>query len=220
MKLRLCSVCLFSLGMMACGGAASQPKAADDAKPAPAETEAAPAKSDLAPAALTKEGGSSSPGAGTEAPSPEPAEKRAPRDILLQEEAAFLLDFRRSDVGKKAEERCAKQSGDDPAANAKCMTRALNGQEREGLSFEEDDAGTVWYTKFVVQGGKQRVRSRVKCDIGELESGAFKVTTHGASTVPKELSFSLPDDYTLEYDDPKKGKLVYELRLGLIGDTK
>jgi hypothetical protein len=97
------------------------------------------------------------------------------------------------------------------------MTAALNQLDREGMLFEKKGDESVWYVRFNIVKGKQIIRSRVKAEIGKATGSKFTVTTSGTDSVPKELEFEMPDQYTLIYEHPKHGRQVYELRFDLIG---
>src|SRR5436853_126807 len=48
--------------------------------------------------------------------------KRTLKDVLTTSGALFVFSFTASDVHQQAEEKCAKESKDDPKKKADCMT--------------------------------------------------------------------------------------------------
>ena len=160
----------------------------------------------------------------TEATS-DPAGGTSPIAVLLKEDAVFLLDFRKSDVGKKQEETCEQRAGDDPAKKANCMSAAMEKVKREGFLFDQDDEGQLWFVRLGIEGAKKVVYNKVKVELGEPSGSSVSVTTSGPDqagsrrgSVPREFTITVPDEYTATIDDPAKGKMVYELRLGLFED--
>jgi len=149
----------------------------------------------------------------------------SPVDVLLKEDAVFMLDFKKSDVGKKQEEACDQRAGDDPAKKANCMSAAMKKVNREGFLFEEDDEGQLWFVRVSVEGGKKVVYNQVKAELGEPSGKSVTVKTSGRDqaarrkgSVPGEFTINVPDEYTATIDDASKGKMVYELRLSLFED--
>jgi hypothetical protein len=138
----------------------------------------------------------------------------------------FMLDVEKSDMGIKAEETCKKKSGEDVAKQANCVSKALSKMVREGIAFEEDDDGKWWYIRFGVEKGVQVEYNRVQVEVGEPQGRNITLTTTGQDkakrrkgTVPKELVFEVPDEYTVVMQDPARGRLEFEPKLGLLGDN-
>lgn len=169
----------------------------------------------------------------SEAPTPEPEPEPEPEpvkeepkasalDTFVRAGTAYLLNFEKSDVGVAEKEKCAKKSKGDVAKEANCFSAVLNKTTREGFLFEQDEEEHWWYIRF---GLVKNVRTDYnKVPVEATDSGGKKVTlkTTGADKaarkkgkVPSELVYTVVDEYTIEYDDADKGKMIYEPKLGL-----
>lgn len=156
---------------------------------------------------------------------PEPAEEevQGPREILVREGTLFLLDFDKSDIGIKVNEDCEKKSGGDPAKKANCASKAMDKIPREGISFDEDDEGNWWYVRFGIEKGVQVIYNKVQVEVGEPSGRNITLTPTGKDqakrkkgTVPKELVFEVPDEYTVVLQDPTRGRMEFQPKLGLL----
>jgi hypothetical protein len=157
------------------------------------------------------------------APEPEEVKVEGPRDILVREGTLFMLDFDKSDLGIKVNEDCEKKSKDDPAKKANCVSKAMDKIPREGVSFDEDDEGNWWYIRFGVEKGVQVIYNKVQVEVGEPSGRNITLTPTGKDqakrkkgTVPKELVFEVPDEYTVVLQDPTRGRMEFQPKLGLL----
>jgi hypothetical protein len=201
----------------ACGGGTPEPEA-----PVAEET---PAKAD-APAADDSSADSES----AEPSEPEPAAPSGPnpKEVLLRDEAVFVVNYTESDMGKKQEEKCEKSAKGDPAKKNKCMSAALKRVTREGFQFEKDEDGeTIFYIRFAIVKEKRVVWNKVKAEIGEPKGKKVTITTSGADKaamrkgkVPAEFELTVEDEYTIVVEDEDKGRIVYETRLGLFAEAE
>lgn len=208
-----------ALWLAACGGGSSEPET-----PADVDTDAEP--SEEAPSAATDEPASAEE-ASSEAADPEPEEKKKgvdPEEVLIREGTTFMLNFRESDIGKKAEAACEKKSGDDVAKKANCLSKALNSMDREGIMFDED-GGQWWYIRIGIEKGAKVEYNRVQVAVGKPEGNTIKLVTSGQDKaarrkgkVPSELKFEVPDEYTVILHDPDRGRMVFEPKLGLFDE--
>jgi hypothetical protein len=199
---------------VACGGGGGEPETPAAETPAATEepaAEEAPAEPEAAP---------------------EPVEEEAPKptakDILLKEGTLFLVDFTKSDPGIKIEEKCAKKHAEDPAKKANCVSKDMEKLPREGITFDEDDEGKWWYIRFGIERNNvQVIYNKVEVQVGEPSGPKLTLTPTGKDqakrrkgTVPKELVFEVPDEYTIVLLDPDRGRLEFEPKLGLLEDGK
>jgi hypothetical protein len=197
------------------GAAAPESQAKAEAKAPPAE-QAAPAGAEQGSGSADK------PEAGTSA-----SPKTSPLEVLQHTGAMFIINFRNSDMGKQKEAACEKAAAGDPAKKARCMTAATNAVKREGILFEQDDDQNWWYVRFHIAKGKQIELNRVRCEFGTPHGSKITVKTSGPDKVaraqgkvPSELEFDVPDEFTITVHDPARGNIVYESKVGLIGDEK
>jgi hypothetical protein len=205
-------VCAFVL--VSCGGSTPEPSTADSANEPAAEAEAPKQAESAAP---------------VEAPAEEPAEPAYdganPRNVLLHEGTAFMLNHRASDMGVQAEEKCGKKAGDDVAKKANCLSAAINKMDREGMMFDEDEEGKWWFIRIGIVKGAKVEYNRVPIEMGEASGKSVTMKVVGADkasrrkgTVPSEMTFEVPDEYTVILQDPSRGKMVFEPKMGLFNE--
>ncbi|HEX2732353.1 MAG TPA: hypothetical protein VHM70_12135 [Polyangiaceae bacterium] len=204
----------------ACGGGTTQappetPASSDSAAPSTSSSATADAKPETKPEASPSE---------PEEPKYDPA---SPKNVLLHEGTVFLLNHRASDIGKKAEEGCEKKSGGDVAKKANCLSTAINKMDREGFMFDEDNDGKWWYIRIGIVKGAKVEYNKVLTEPGEPSGKNIVIKTTGPDTaarkkgtVPAELKFEVPDEYTIILDDPERGKMVFEPKMGLFNGNE
>lgn len=195
----------------ACGGTAPQ---AETVEPRPASTDEA----DAAAGATESNEEETSTTADDDGESEAAA---SPLDTLVREGTAFILNFEKSDIGIEEKTKCEKKSGGDVAKEANCYSAAMNKHPREGILFEKSGDGWI-YVRFGLVKNARVDFNRVSVDIGEPQGNQIVLTPSGPDkaarrkgTVPKQLEFTVVDEYTIELDDPNRGKLTYEPKLGL-----
>lgn len=190
------------------------------------QAEAAEAPADAADTDEAEERDSAGEGESKEAAAPV-SPKTSPVEVLQHKGAMFMLNYRNSDMGKQKEAACEKKTAGDPAKKAACMTAAVNAVKREGIAFEQADDETWWYVRFYVDKGKQIELNRVQCEFGTPSGSKITVKTNGPDkarraqgSVPSELVFDVPDEFSVTLHDPDRGAIVYDSKVGLLGDEK
>ncbi len=147
--------------------------------------------------------------------------------LLTQEGTSFLYDFSRSDPGMKAKERCEKSSGGDAVKNANCMNKATKAVRTQGFKFERDkeQPDQWWFVRFEIKGHKPIEHNRVKAEFADDSGKKITIKTTGPDkarapkgAVPASFEIELPDQYTLVIEEPGKGKMIYEPKLGLFDE--
>lgn len=205
MKRRLLVVfsCL-GLGLFGCGGgngAAPPPEtAASEEPPAPAPEE---------PKAETP---SEPP------PKDEPAApKKTAKEIVTAPSTIFMLSLTDSDTKNQIDEDCGKKSKDDEKKKADCVTKAQAEVANDGVKFEEDDKKVWWMYYFGKAKGKEVIYSKLQFKIAKEDAAQLTLTPEGKDTgkkpikkLPTELVIETPDEYTLVFNHPDRGKLVFK----------
>jgi hypothetical protein len=195
---------LATLALAACGAQSAEPEAP--------EGEAAQEQAAEAEAEAAKE---------TEEKAEPELPDKTPKQAITEEGTVFAFSFPDSDVGQKAEEDCVKKSKDDPEKKAKCMTKAREKFEGEGIRFKKDPEGKWWWITFGKHKGKPADLHRVEFEFGEetpkqitlkLKGGDKGVKRMG--NIPRELVIEVPDEYSIVIVDAQRGKLVYKTRVG------
>ena len=195
---------------LACGArGAAEPAQAPAAEAAPATEPSAPP-----PAAAA---------AAEPAPSAEATPSRLPSDILSVPDKAWVFSFEGSAAYQTAKADCDERFKDDPAARARCVTKARDTFVADAMEFTRDDAGhDVWVIYRTKSNRLERVYS---VQIEYVQQGADTVSIKkigGEKGKPilfsgvNEFQVKLGGEYSLELTDAKNGLLAYDARLGFI----
>lgn len=192
---------------LACGGrGAAEPAQAPAAEAAPA-AEPAPA-----PAAAAE------PEPGAEA-----TPSRLPSDILSVPDKAWVFSFEGSAAYQTAKADCDERFKEDPAARARCVTKARDTFIADAMEFTRDDAGhDVWVIYRTKSNRLERVYS-VQIEYGEQGADTVSIKKVGGEkgkpvlfSGVDEFQVKLGGEYSLELTDAKHGLLAYDARLGFI----
>jgi hypothetical protein len=225
MRLNLSLLLMLSLSIAACGDSnkpAEEPTESAEAQKESADAEpAAEEKADAADAEAKKE---------EEAPadssSSGPTIKRTAKDIVTAPDVVFMFSFNESDVKKEAEERCDKKAKDDPKKRAECMTKEKDKIEADGMQFKQEKDRWYWLTirrkgkvlvslhKLPIEFEQDSDHSIVLKPVGKDEG------TQRGKGAPGETKVEVPNDYQIVITDPKHGRMVYEAKLGLLGEQQ
>lgn len=223
----------FALG---CGGGSKPAESADSAEGSdtPAEgSESASAPADApsgeeaskAEAAAEKKPEESKPEAAS-AESSGPTPPRTPKDILTAPDVLFMFSFNDSDVKKAAEEKCEETSKGDAKKNAECMAKARKKVDHDGMGFKQNKSGQWEWTTIKRKGNVLVTLHRVPFEIAEETKNSITIKTTGKDTgaapgkPPAKMTFEVPNDYQIVVKDPKQGAMVYEAKIGIVGDGK
>jgi hypothetical protein len=205
-QLRSCAFRVAAVAALAFMTAGCGPRVAGEAK-APSETpEATAAKPAPAP---------ESPAA--ETPS------RLPSEILSGPDKAWVFSFEGSAAYDRTKADCDKRFSADPAARARCITKARDGFTADAMEFTRDDAGNDVWVIYRTQSNRLVQIYSVKIEYGEQAADTVSIKKLGGEK-GKPLLFSgvsefkvkLGSEYSLELEDAKHGLLSYDARLGFI----
>lgn len=206
-----------ALCLAACGGnqkPAEEPPAASGEAAAEAE---APKAAEKASAEPEKAEESSSSG---------PTIKRTAKDIVTMPDVIFMFSFNESDVRQGAEERCDKVGQDDPKKRAECMTKEKSKIEADGIQFKQEKGDWYWITvkrKGAVLTNLHKLpiefKDETDTSITVKPTGKDEGTLRGKGA-PGETKIEVPNDYQIVLTDPTHGRMVYEAKLGLVGEQQ
>jgi hypothetical protein len=147
----------------------------------------------------------------------EPPPRKAAKDVIVG--STFMFSLADSPDAKKAlTEECEKKGKKDAKKVEKCVSDGEAAAAKEGVRYEKDDKGNLWYVSFGDEKGKEVIYNKVQFKItDDKTAGKLTVAPEGKDTgkramkdMPKELTIELPDDTTLVMADPKKGKLTFK----------
>jgi hypothetical protein len=217
-----------TLSLAACGGSkpeaeAPEPQGAGEEEKAPPPEGAEEAGEEHAE---EEKAGAKAEDEKTEAP--EPAKPvRSAKEIVLRPDVLYVPSLTASEPYKKAEKACAEKAKDDPKKKADCMTKATRGMDSDGIAFQQDKEGKLWWLTIQRKGGTLVTLHRIEFEVGD--DGENKVTLKPKGpdkgkkpmgNIPRELTIEVSGESELVIQDPKQGRLVYEAKLGLLGDQQ
>ena len=194
-----------AVGIVACGSAPP---------PEPAPPPAPPPAAEPAPI-------SEAPEPAPEPPAEEPpAPRKAAKDVLLGEGWDFTLSFADSDVKAKATEECEKKTKGDEKKLSDCVAKAESDLAHDQIKFAKDDKDNWWFVSLGKVGGKDIVYSKIQVEVAKDEPDKLFLTPKGKDLgkkpikkLPAELVIAMPDEYSVVFDHPDRGKLVYKVKV-------
>jgi hypothetical protein len=149
---------------------------------------------------------------------------RSPINILTARDVAFTIDYQNSGAKALAEQSCESKAS-DPAARAECMSKARDAFAADVLVFkQEEEGGRTTLTIFKRKGSnlsqvlvagigfKDETDNTVTMVFKGGEKGVRALFRNTGSAV-----ITLPNEYSIEIDDPTYGKLRYDAKIGLMG---
>jgi hypothetical protein len=205
-------ICVSGL-LAACGGSEPEPK--EPASAAPAAAAEQPAKSDTDKPAEASNADKQAAPAKEEAPAAEAKPSKSLKDVLTTPGALFVFSFANSDVHQAAEDKCAKSAKDDPKKKADCMTKESAKLEGNAYQFEEQGENKGLWLTMQRKGDKLTTKQKVEIEFGKETDKSITITEKG-----KEVVIEVPSEGQIVLTDPKLGKMVYELKLGLVGEQQ
>ncbi|MBX3131428.1 MAG: hypothetical protein KF718_32225 [Polyangiaceae bacterium] len=204
----------------ACGSApppepeapAAPPTAATAPAPTPATDPTAPAPSETSETPPS-------------APEPGPKLGRPPSDVLTAPKIAFLINYSSSAPQEAADKKCSAAFAKDPAGKATCMQKERSEFMADALRFTKDAKGNVTWSIYRRMGSTMVILSKVRVQTADDGDSAVAVTVLEAGKTPsvlfpsaRKFAVSIPNEYSIELDDPRYGKLVYDAKIGLFAD--
>lgn len=204
--------------------------------PAPASTSQAPASA-AAPAPAPVESAEPAPApsaaeqdpappAAEPAPEPAPPEPKlssSPRAIITASEVAFVINYPGSDPSQTAQQSCAEQAKDDLAKLAACKSKARDEFLADVIHFKKSESGKWSWLVYKRKGSNLSEVYSAPIDFGEETDKTITVQIKGGEgTRPlfkgsPKFVVTVPNDYSIELQDPRLGRLVYDAKVGLVG---
>jgi hypothetical protein len=136
----------------------------------------------------------------------------------------FQIDYEASAPAHKAAAACAAQTKDDAQAMSICMQKARDQFLPDILRFKKGPEGRLSLIIYKRSGS----------DVRELYTGSVELTEESGSTVRLKVAgheqgqrpllkgrtnalITVPNEYSLELEDPALGNLVYSAKSSLLG---
>lgn len=201
--------------VVGCGGSQPPPAEPTPEKVAPADS----AEPKAEPEADKKEEESK--------PAETAAPKRTPKDMLTAPDVVFMYSFNGSDAKVKAEEKCSAKTKGDPEKQAKCMEQARKKVDADGFHFKQGDDGRWWWLTMRQKGSAIAWLHRIPIEFGDMTATSIIIKTTGKdigtkpfAKVPSEITIEVPNEFEISVTDPDHGKMVYEAKIGLLGEKE
>lgn len=150
---------------------------------------------------------------------------RTAKDVLTAEGVLFVFSFAASEPYQAAEKKCTEKAKDDPKKKADCMTKASEAFDNDGYAFQEEDGKWLWLTVRRKGNGLVTLHKLpIEFTDEKDHSVTLKVVGPDKGTkpggMPKQVTIDVPGESEISVTDPKQGRLVYQAKLGLLGEGK
>ena len=150
---------------------------------------------------------------------------RKAKDYLTAPDVVFMYSFNESDAKAKAEKACSDRTKGDNEKQASCMAAAQKKFGADGYHFVQDDSGKWYWETVKVKNSTISLVHRVPFEFGKETDTTVEIKITGKDEakgakgyVPNEVTFEVPNAYQIVQKDPDDGKVVFEAKLGLLGD--
>ncbi len=158
--------------------------------------------------------------------SPKQRPPRAPPARFLTEtDTAFLIDDSSSALKQSAEQGCARKLPEDasPQAKAECVQKARDKFAADVLTFQASPEGALTLTIYRRKASRLEEVFSVPVEIEDSSDTTALVKPKGRGrgqrpffTAQREIKAEVPDNYSLVLEEPRLGKLVYRVKIGLV----
>jgi hypothetical protein len=145
---------------------------------------------------------------------------RPPADLITGPNLVYVFNFKESEIGQAAQERCTQQS-DDPGAVGACLQKARGKVPVELIRFIKEPSGQLWWVTYNRYKGNLLKWHRVQFQPGEETSDRITLNLVGEdkgiapmARVPHHLEIELPNDYSIVVKDTEFGAMMYDAKIG------
>jgi hypothetical protein len=150
---------------------------------------------------------------------------RPPNDLITGPNLVYMFNFKESEVGQQAREKCQADFGDSPREVAACMEKARSKVAVESVRFLKDKSGQHWWVTYNRYKGNLLKWHKVMYKPGEETDDRITLNLIGKDEgiapmpkVPRSLQVELPNDYTIVVKDPEHGAMTYDAKIGTMED--
>jgi hypothetical protein len=179
----------------------AEPPAEPAAKPAPTPAPAADAEPDPRADGLRKA-------------------SRPPADLITGPNLVYVFNFKESEVGVEAKQKCAEKS-DDPGAMGACLEKARSKVPVELVRFIKEPDGDFWWVTYNRYKGNLLKWHRIQFKPGDATADRITLNLFGDDKgiapmprVPRHLEIELPNDYSIVVKDPDNGAMMFDAKIG------
>lgn len=148
---------------------------------------------------------------------------RPPAELITGGNLVYVFNFKESEVGIAAKERCNSEN-EDPKAIAACLEKARSKVPVELVRFIKEPNGEHWWVTYNRYKGNLLKWHRVQFQPGEQGDDRITLNLIGKdkgiapmARVPRQLQIELPNDYSITVKDPEFGSMYYDAKIGMMG---
>jgi hypothetical protein len=147
---------------------------------------------------------------------------RPPAELITGPNLVYVFNFKESEVGIAAKERCA-QENDDPGALGACLQKARSKVPVELVRFIKEPSGDFWFVTYNRYKGNLLKWHRVQFQPGEATDDRITLNLIGEDKgiapmprVPRHVEIDLPNDYSIVVKDHDNGAMFYDAKIGMM----
>ena len=147
---------------------------------------------------------------------------RPPAELITGPNLVYVFNFKESEVGIAAKERCTAEN-DQPNAIPACLEKARGKVAVELIRFVKEPNGDHWWVTYNRYKGNLLKWHRVQFQPGEQGDDRITLNLIGKdkgiapmARVPRQLQIALPNDYSITVNDPEHGAMHYDAKIGMM----
>ena len=159
----------------------------------------------------------------SEAPPPQDSAPRSPRRILTAPKIAFMLNYLGSGVRRAAEKNCDARIESDPEQRAECLQKARDDFKADVLVFDPAPGERRMLRIYKREGSALIETFSALVELSDASEYTVSMKFVGAQRGQRPISgggtvaLNVPNDSTVEIDDPRYGTLPYTAKIGMVG---
>jgi hypothetical protein len=135
----------------------------------------------------------------------------------------WVFNFQSSAMYEEAEKKCEASAKGNPKQRANCLSKARSSFIADAMEFKKNDSGQDVWVIYKTKGSRLIKVYSVPVTYGEEKAGVVKMKKAGKATgsaplfaSASEIDVKLVSNYTMELEEPGKGRLTYDARIGYI----
>lgn len=147
---------------------------------------------------------------------------RPPAELITGPNLVYVFNFKESEVGIEAKQKCTEQNP-DPAAFGACMQKARSKVPVELVRFIKEPDGDFWFVTYNRYKGNLLKWHRVQFQPGEASDERITLNLIGDDKgiapmprVPRHVEVDLPNDYSIVVKDHDNGDMFYDAKIGMM----
>jgi hypothetical protein len=135
----------------------------------------------------------------------------------------FMVEYSLTDAYQRATDACIAEAKADAKKRAACPSRVREQFTADVIRFSEDDDGRLWWMIYKRKGDElvETHSTRVELDVSAAPAVTMKTLGYGTGKRQlfkglSRIEIGVPNEYSIEIQDPEFGRLVYDAKVGLV----